>query len=101
MVRPHKALHRSAFLEKHPVRRVGGAERATDQVPLPRTYADEGNEVSGICLVRTIGAGEFKSTLRRLEWRHCAFHGCEARICRPFSTSNPADRVFFQQGATR
>jgi hypothetical protein len=21
--------------------------------------------------------------------------------CRPFSTSNPADRVFFQQGATR
>jgi hypothetical protein len=22
-------------------------------------------------------------------------------FCRPFSTSNPADRVFFQQGATR
>jgi hypothetical protein len=28
-VRPHKALPRSALLEKHPVRRVGGAEGAT------------------------------------------------------------------------
>jgi hypothetical protein len=28
--RPHKALHRSAFLEKHPVRRVGGAEGAPE-----------------------------------------------------------------------
>ena len=27
-VRPHKALPRSALLEKHPVRRVGGAEGA-------------------------------------------------------------------------
>jgi hypothetical protein len=29
-VRPHKALPSSALLEKHPVRRVGGAEGARD-----------------------------------------------------------------------
>jgi hypothetical protein len=29
-IRPHKALPRSALLEKHPVRRVGGAEGATE-----------------------------------------------------------------------
>src|ERR1700686_640557 len=29
-VRPHKALPRSALLEKHPVRRVGGAEGAAE-----------------------------------------------------------------------
>jgi hypothetical protein len=30
MVRPHKASPRSALLEKHPFRRVGGAEGARD-----------------------------------------------------------------------
>src|ERR1700676_992602 len=29
VIRPHKALPRSALLEKHPLRRVGGAEGAT------------------------------------------------------------------------
>ncbi len=30
MFRPHKALPRSAVLEKHPVRPVGGAERGKE-----------------------------------------------------------------------
>jgi hypothetical protein len=33
--RPHKALYRSAFLEKHPVRRVGGAEGAAENRVIP------------------------------------------------------------------